>query len=169
VRHPCNVADLAHRLILEGEKDEGAEVFLEQLVEVEHAFVEIHFLNSEVCAFCKERARGAGAVERAIAISTLHRRLMQAACAGCFCNLTGPTTPKGSTPSLVAWGIDTELKPMCRFTARLRFGVTRLARDLMGQARFDFENGEGDGLAELLGLALALSPCCNAICRPSTS
>ncbi len=136
--HPCYVADLAHRLILEGEKDEGAE-FLEQLVEVEHDFVEIHFLNSEVLRrLPRTRALALAQLERAISHIHGSPRLMQAH-ARLLLQLDRADDAQGVYAKMVAWGIDTELTHVQIYRAFTGIGRDEVARDLIGPSAFDFE------------------------------
>jgi tetratricopeptide (TPR) repeat protein len=136
--HPCYVADLAHRLILENDKDEGF-ALLEQLVEIEHDFVEIHFLNSEVLRRLP-RTRALALVQLERAISYIHGspRLMQAH-ARLLMPLDRAQDAQEVYAKMVAWGIDTELTHVQIYRAFSGIGRDEVARDLTGPSAFDFE------------------------------
>lgn len=136
--HPCYLAELAHTLIQAGDKDEGM-ALLHQLVALEHDFVEIHFLNSEVLRRHPDtRDLALTQLERATGLIHGSPRLMQAH-ARLLLQLGKVDEGQEVYAKMVAWGLDTELTHVHIYRFFNGIGRAEVARDLIEPSTFDFE------------------------------
>ncbi len=136
--HPCYLAELAHYLIQSGDKAEGM-ALLDQLIGLEHDFVEIHVLNAEVLRRHPDtRPQALGQLERATGLIHGSPRLMQAH-ARLLLQLDRVDEAQEIYARMVAWGIDTEFTHVQIYRFFNGIGRAEVARDLTGPSAFDFE------------------------------